>query len=551
MRADLIERAIMHNPALAASLQHARQGGALTTKALAILVQAADIPRPIPAPAQPLSQWFKPKTVAALQSERLHTLHDLMTLMQRRGTGWWRALPRIGKKRAAVIEAWLTQHAKTLGLLVLTNKSPALPAAVERIYVGTAQPIPFVPLSQLVIPAHLDGSTGINRDRQFCYIAAKTDRDAIEAFLSRYVDAPHTLRAFQKELQRLAYYALLIAKKPLSSFLVDDCIAYLAFLTQPHPDFVGPRAPLDSGRWKPFTATPLSLKSQRQAVTVCRQCFAYWVGVRYLAGNPWLAVKLPQPVKALHALRIEKALPAPLWQKLIDVLTELAALPASGQVRIALAAILLMGEAGCRRDEVAQAKYSQLQRSQFGQHLYELTIIGKGNKERIVPISSRTLRALQAHWADRGLLSETEETDFPVLAPLFAAPHAHAKKRYDDPNVGYTADGLYRLIKVTLKQVMVDPGASFDTEEQRQLYTTTAHAFRHTFGTLSIAAGMAVDVVQTFLGHASLHTTSIYVQAKKKRMMEQASAYFNASSDSVEPGASMTSVTAQPSPETT
>jgi integrase len=330
---------------------------------------------------------------------------------------------------------------------------------------------------------------------------------------------------------------------------VDDCLAYLAFLTQPHPDFVGPRAPLGSGRWKPFTDTPLSLKSQRQAVTVCRQCFAYWVGVRYLAGNPWLAVKLPQPVKAMHALRIEKALPAPLWQKLIDTLTELAALPASGQVRIALAAILLMGEAGCRRDEVAQARYGQLQRSQFGQHLYELTIIGKGNKERIVPISARTLRALQAHWADRQLNQDNEE-DFPLLAPLFAAPHAHAKKRYDDPNVGYTADGLYRLIKTTLRQVIAQPRADFDEEEQRQLLTTTAHAFRHTFGTLSIAAGMAVDVVQTFLGHASLHTTSIYVQAKKQRMMEQASAYFNAPDDAAEPETALVQAMTQSSSET-
>lgn len=44
MRNDLIERAIVNNPAFADILKGARQGGAVTTKALDILVKAADVP---------------------------------------------------------------------------------------------------------------------------------------------------------------------------------------------------------------------------------------------------------------------------------------------------------------------------------------------------------------------------------------------------------------------------------------------------------------------------------------------------------------------------
>ncbi|MCD6026136.1 MAG: hypothetical protein K0R08_655 [Solimicrobium sp.] len=44
MRDDLIERALLHNPHLAKSLQHARQGGKMTDVALRIWRNAAEIP---------------------------------------------------------------------------------------------------------------------------------------------------------------------------------------------------------------------------------------------------------------------------------------------------------------------------------------------------------------------------------------------------------------------------------------------------------------------------------------------------------------------------
>jgi hypothetical protein len=90
MRANLIERAIEHNPAAAQALQHARQGGAITTKALEILIQATDLPTPVPNPTQRMSQWFKPKTVEAFKEEAITTLGDLVNLINRRGASWWR-----------------------------------------------------------------------------------------------------------------------------------------------------------------------------------------------------------------------------------------------------------------------------------------------------------------------------------------------------------------------------------------------------------------------------------------------------------------------------
>jgi integrase len=54
----------------------------------------------------------------------------------------------------------------------------------------------------------------------------------------------------------------------------------------------------------------------------------------------------------------------------------------------------------------------------------------------------------------------------------------------------------------------------------------SAHAFRHTFGTRAVARDMPIDVVQTILGHASLQTTSIYVRAEQRRVLEAAAQYY-------------------------
>ena len=60
-----------------------------------------------------------------------------------------------------------------------------------------------------------------------------------------------------------------------------------------------------------------------------------------------------------------------------------------------------------------------------------------------------------------------------------------------------------------------------------KLLATSAHAFRHTFGTQTVARGMPIDVAQRILGHASLQTTSIYVRAERQRMLDEAAKYYS------------------------
>jgi integrase len=96
----------------------------------------------------------------------------------------------------------------------------------------------------------------------------------------------------------------------------------------------------------------------------------------------------------------------------------------------------------------------------------------------------------------------------------------------------YTSDALGRLVRVAVQRLVrdlrEDPSTLSDmtTEALVQLVNTSAHAFRHTFGTRAVAREMPTDVVQAILGHASLQTTSIYVKAEKRRMLEVAARYY-------------------------
>lgn len=528
MRDDLVERALLHNPHLAKSLQHARQGGKMTDAALRILRNAADIPAPVPHPDQPVALWFRPKTVTALQQEGISTIAELMSLIERRGSGWWRAVPRIGRLRAQVLLRWCQANATTLGSLVLDSPAPTPAAHTPLVSICPQQPSTLAPLGRFTTSALYDGSQGINRASQFCFIQAKNDLEAVEFYLSRYVDQPHTLRAYRKELERFLLWAIVGRGKPLSSLLVDDCEAYKSFLINPSSAFTGSKAPRFSTRWRPFQLKPMSAKSQRHAIRILRATFDYLVGVRYLSGNPWIAVKDPSVRKDINLLQVHKALPSPLWKKLIAALERYAAGPglSAVQYRIALAICLLMGDSGLRREEAATVKRHDLIKSMFGENVYELRVTGKGNKERLVPVSQRTMNALRAHWNDRSLDLMTSPADFPLIAPVIIPLHAQAQQRHALPASGYHVNNVSRLLKTTLQLVFNDPLSDFNEEERQQLFSTTAHHLRHTFGTLSVADGMPIDVAQSILGHASPGTTAIYVQAKKQRIMEEASRFF-------------------------
>ena len=208
----------------------------------------------------------------------------------------------------------------------------------------------------------------------------------------------------------------------------------------------------------------------------------------------------------------------------LEAYTNCCQAPEAKQERIALATMLLMGDSGLRRSEAASACRSQLRPSLFFADTWELKVLGKRNKWREVPVSARTIEALKAHFKDRA--SDFYQIDLaPLLSPITlpATPRTENRHRTEQEN-HYTANGLYALLNSSIKKLCSIN--AFTPEEIAQLRAVTAHAFRHTFGTQAVARDVPVDVVQKVLGHASVGTTSIYVQAEKQRIMSEVGQYF-------------------------
>jgi integrase/recombinase XerC len=112
---------------------------------------------------------------------------------------------------------------------------------------------------------------------------------------------------------------------------------------------------------------------------------------------------------------------------------------------------------------------------------------GKGNKERMVPIGSHAMTALQKYRQQAGV----------QRGPLFINK---SMKRLSA-----------RSVQLLLKKYLHASDIGFDV---------TPHKLRHTFATHMLDHGADLRSVQELLGHASLSTTQIYTHVTKERMRE-------------------------------
>lgn len=533
MRDDLISRLSDANPYVAETLKAARQRHSWSRMMADYLVEAADKKSSLPIPSDPVSLWLKPVAARRLKEDGIKTLSDLVRVINARGRGWYKPIPCLGRGKAEKIVAWLRQHEETLGKLPpLEGREPVALYPTNIIPSGK-----LAPFERMQISAELDGSHGVNRHTAFPLITARNDLDAVEAYLYRFRGHDHTYRAYQKELERFLLWCIVERGKALSSVLVSDCESYKDFLSAVPERWIGLRQSRRSPHWKPFASQP-SAESQRYAVQILRAFFEWLVKVRYLAANPWIVVQDPQVERHIKPMRVEKALPSSLWDKLSrpgGILDELSSMSMpelieryrlrgfranhAAQVRLVKAMLLMLVETGMRREELAYAVRRHLYEYQDVPGIWKLDVLGKRSKWRSVYMTQRTIDALAAHWQDRNEDFFFGMSDIPLVAPVIVppAPNPTAKHSNGRDKPGFSPDGIHSAITTWLVRIAQDRAFDLTEMEREQLRSSAVHSFRHTFGTLAVADGMPLDVVQKIMGHASLNTTTIYVRSEEQR----------------------------------
>lgn len=120
-------------------------------------------------------------------------------------------------------------------------------------------------------------------------------------------------------------------------------------------------------------------------------------------------------------------------------------------------------------------------------------VMGKGRKERIVPVGRLAVRALRHYYEARTLVMAAS-----TRGDRRAVFVGQTGKRL-------TVRQIQNIVGAFLKQVADDHGLS-------------THSLRHTFATHLLDSGADLMAVKELLGHASLSTTQIYTHTSKERL---------------------------------
>ncbi|QDT09121.1 site-specific tyrosine recombinase XerD [Planctomycetes bacterium K23_9] len=143
---------------------------------------------------------------------------------------------------------------------------------------------------------------------------------------------------------------------------------------------------------------------------------------------------------------------------------------------------------GCRASEVCNLRTRDLSLEER-----HLRCEGKGGKQRMVPIGSQAIAAINRYLEElRGELAE--KNPHPVET-LFLSRGGRALDRVQ----------LWRLVKHYARKAGIDD-------------TISPHSLRHSFATHLLAGGADLRQVQEMLGHASIQTTQIYTHVEHSRL---------------------------------
>jgi integrase/recombinase XerD len=199
------------------------------------------------------------------------------------------------------------------------------------------------------------------------------------------------------------------------------------------------------------------------------------------------------PAEGITRPRVPRNLPRPLT---VDEVAALVSAPVDDGTPVSLrdrAILETLYGAGLRISELVNLDVDDVDVEEGS-----VRAIGKGSKERIVPVGRYAVKALQAYLV-RG-------------RPTLAGPRSGGALFLNQRGGRLTRQGSTNIVKAMARRAGI-------------LKRVTPHMLRHSFATHLLEGGADVRVVQELLGHASVTTTQIYTLVTQDRLRE---VYFEA-----------------------
>ena len=210
-----------------------------------------------------------------------------------------------------------------------------------------------------------------------------------------------------------------------------------------------------------------SSKTRAHYLTVINSFYNYLISENIISNNPCDIIKLP---------KLEKKLPKFLTIEEVDKLLNLN--PTNALEYRNSAMLETLYACGLRVSELTDLKLNNID---FNECI--IRVMGKGSKERIVPMNDMAINSLKTYINEyRNFLLRGKDSDYVFINNL----GGHI-----------TRQGFFKILKKVCDENGIDKSVS-------------PHTLRHSFATHLLNNGADLRVIQELLGHSNLTTTQIY-----------------------------------------
>ncbi|MDD2435131.1 MAG: site-specific tyrosine recombinase XerD [Bacilli bacterium] len=262
----------------------------------------------------------------------------------------------------------------------------------------------------------------------------------------------NTIMSYETDLKK---YATFFKDKPLMEIKNTDIKDYLKYLN----------------------SLKLSDKTIARNISSIKSFYKFLLIERYVTDNPLELIDLP---------KIRKSLPSVLSIEEVLLLLDIELTDSFSYRNKAM--LELMYATGMRVSELVNLKVHNIDLN-----MAVVRVLGKGNKERIIPIGDYALESLKVYLDEyRDKMLKRKYTDYLFL-------NNHGEK--------LTRQGFFKIIK---KQSQI-----------KGIKTSfSPHTLRHSFATHLLNYGADLRTIQELLGHSSISTTQIYTHVSQEKLKQ-------------------------------
>lgn len=221
----------------------------------------------------------------------------------------------------------------------------------------------------------------------------------------------------------------------------------------------------------------ISSKSINRKISSLKSFFKYKLKLKEITVSP---------VSTISSLKISRRLPSFIEQNDLNTLLKNDFFPDTFEGKTDFLIFEILYQSGIRRNELIHLKEKDIDNFSG-----TIKVIGKGNKERLIPVNNGLLKSIDEYIAEKRKIFGPLPENFLLVnkgKPLYS--------KY-----------VYNVVRSNLSKVSTN---------QRK----SPHILRHTFATHLTNNGAEINAVKELLGHSSLASTQIYTHNTIEKLKE-------------------------------